>query len=356
MRASSRSVPPARAVATPQRLPDRRLTLEEVLRDLVADKLVSREAADAVIATKALRKGDSHPLIIVADQKWKDPRHPTHLLGLEPLSEWLAGKVDLPYMHIDPFKIDFAAVTKVMSKRLRHALPYCPCRSTPRTSWSPLASLRAGVGSRAVPDPAPSHQAVVAKPQDIANYQIEFYTSRARFRGASQQSQGASATSPTSSSWSSSARAESSTANDRTVVTIVDGCSSTRSTNGQRHPPGAATRAGNVRFRIDRRACHQVYQIPTPVMGAMDEPHQELGRMDVVEKRRPQDGRVKTRTPQGDEVELRLSTMPTLRREAGDAHIQPRCAGEEFHRAGVSRTTTANAGPTWSPARTAWFS
>jgi len=33
--------------------------------------------------------------------------------------------------------------------------------------------------------------------------------------------------------------------------------------------------------------------------------------MDVAEKRRPQDGRLKTRTPDGVEVELRLSTMPT---------------------------------------------
>jgi general secretion pathway protein E len=33
--------------------------------------------------------------------------------------------------------------------------------------------------------------------------------------------------------------------------------------------------------------------------------------MDVVEKRRPQDGRLKTVTPDGEEVELRLSTMPT---------------------------------------------
>jgi general secretion pathway protein E len=36
-----------------------------------------------------------------------------------------------------------------------------------------------------------------------------------------------------------------------------------------------------------------------------------LGRMDVVEKRRPQDGRIKTRTAGGQEVELRLSTLPT---------------------------------------------
>src|SRR5262245_18193161 len=109
---------PARAVAaaaTPQRVPDRRLTLEEILRDLVADNLVSREAADGLLATKALRKGDSHPLMIIADQKWKDPRQPSHHLALEWRTEWLAVKVDLPYMHIDPFKIDFAAVTKVMS-------------------------------------------------------------------------------------------------------------------------------------------------------------------------------------------------------------------------------------------------
>jgi general secretion pathway protein E len=33
--------------------------------------------------------------------------------------------------------------------------------------------------------------------------------------------------------------------------------------------------------------------------------------MDVVEKRRPQDGRIKTRTVDGQEVELRLSTLPT---------------------------------------------
>ena len=36
-----------------------------------------------------------------------------------------------------------------------------------------------------------------------------------------------------------------------------------------------------------------------------------LGRMDVVERRRPQDGRIKTRNPRGDEIEMRLSTLPT---------------------------------------------
>jgi len=33
--------------------------------------------------------------------------------------------------------------------------------------------------------------------------------------------------------------------------------------------------------------------------------------MDIMEKRRPQDGRIKTRNPRGEEIEMRLSTLPT---------------------------------------------
>jgi len=67
---------------------------------------------------------------------------------------------------------------------------------------------------------------------------------------------------------------------------------------------------GNIRFRIDG-ILHQVYQLPPPVMNAVTSRIKILGRMDVAERRRPQDGRIKTRTAGGREVELRLSTMPT---------------------------------------------
>jgi general secretion pathway protein E len=67
---------------------------------------------------------------------------------------------------------------------------------------------------------------------------------------------------------------------------------------------------GMVRFRIDG-VLHQVYQIPAGVLTAMTSRIKILARMDVVEKRRPQDGRIKTRTLDGSEVELRLSTLPT---------------------------------------------
>ncbi len=65
-----------------------------------------------------------------------------------------------------------------------------------------------------------------------------------------------------------------------------------------------------IRFRIDG-VMHTVYQLPPGVMNAMIARVKLLGRMDVVEKRRPLDGRIKTRNPDGDEVEMRLSTLPT---------------------------------------------
>ena len=67
---------------------------------------------------------------------------------------------------------------------------------------------------------------------------------------------------------------------------------------------------GSVRFRIDG-VLHTVYQFPAQVTMAVVSRLKSLGRMNVAEKRKPQDGRVKTKTPDGNEVELRLSTMPT---------------------------------------------
>ena len=52
-------------------------------------------------------------------------------------------------------------------------------------------------------------------------------------------------------------------------------------------------------------------ELPDNVMTAMVSRLKILGRMDLAEKRRPQDGRIKTVAPNSKEVELRLSTMPT---------------------------------------------
>ena len=67
---------------------------------------------------------------------------------------------------------------------------------------------------------------------------------------------------------------------------------------------------GNIRFRIDG-VLYTVYALPMQALAAVTSRLKILGRMNVAEKRKPQDGRIKTKSPNGEEVELRLSTLPT---------------------------------------------
>src|SRR5512138_1701075 len=94
---------------------DQRLTLAEVLDWLVDDRLVEADAADALKKERRYYRGGQHPLIVIAEQKWHQAAPPRKLLSLELLTEWLAKRVGLEYLHIDPLKIDFSAVTDVMS-------------------------------------------------------------------------------------------------------------------------------------------------------------------------------------------------------------------------------------------------
>ena len=83
---------------------DRRLELSQLLADLVTDGLVPKDAADQLASNRRFARGDTHPLVVIADQKWKDPREPRKLLHLEALSQWLADRVELPYFHVDPLR------------------------------------------------------------------------------------------------------------------------------------------------------------------------------------------------------------------------------------------------------------
>ena len=95
---------------------ERRLALAEVVNALIADGLVPREEAERLASDRRAHKaGPIHPLVVIADQKWRSAEPPHRLLTLEALTEWFAGKVGLPYFHIDPLKINFAAVTEMMS-------------------------------------------------------------------------------------------------------------------------------------------------------------------------------------------------------------------------------------------------
>ena len=291
---------------------DRKLDLKQVLDDLVADQLVTRDEADKLVANRRFSRTETHPLVVIADQKWKDPRQPRRLLHLELLTEWLAGKVGLPYLHIDPFKIDFAAVTKVMSNAYAERYRILPvgvnareatvatCEPYMRDWEEPLKQvLRLDI------------KRVIANPLDIRSYLVEFYSLAKSVKGAAAKDKGAYSEIANFEQLVQLGRSGKLDANDQHIVHICDWLFNyafqERASDIHLEP---RREVGNVRFRIDGKL-HHVYQIPTPVMAAMTSRIKILGRMDVVEKRRPQDGRLKTVTPDGEEVELRLSTMPT---------------------------------------------
>ncbi len=65
----------------------------------------------------------------------------------------------------------------------------------------------------------------------------------------------------------------------------------------------------NVRLRIDG-VLHTVHQLPRVVHHAVTSRIKTLARLDIAEKRKPQDGRIKIQNGAA-EVELRISTLPT---------------------------------------------
>jgi len=64
-----------------------------------------------------------------------------------------------------------------------------------------------------------------------------------------------------------------------------------------------------IRFRIDG-VLHEIQRVPKLVNMAVTSRLKTMCRMDIAEKRRPQDGRIKT-AREGKEIELRVSTLPT---------------------------------------------
>jgi general secretion pathway protein E len=151
---------------------------------------------------------------------------------------------------------------------------------------------------------------VLASPQEIARYTAEFYALAKSVRSA-MKSGGANTGTSFEQLVELGKTNKQLDANDQGVVQVVDWlwqyAFDQRASDIHLEP---RREQGVIRFRIDG-VLHPVYQMPMGVLNAMTARIKLLGRMDVVEKRRPQDGRIKTRNPRGDEVEMRISTLPT---------------------------------------------
>ncbi|CAN5333726.1 GspE/PulE family protein [soil metagenome] len=232
-------------------------------------------------------------------------------LDVETISQWLAGRAGLQYLRIDPLKVDVGKVADSMSAVYAERHKVLPVQVTAHelviatsdpfvTDWVPEVERQSRRSVRLV----------VANPLEITKFTAEFFALAKSVKAALKSSGGSS-----SASFEQLVELNKSSrqldANDQGVVQVVDWlwqyAFDQRASDIHLEP---RREQGVIRFRIDG-ILHPVYQLPMGVHNAMTARIKLLGRMDVVEKRRPQDGRIKTRNPRGDEVEMRLSTLPT---------------------------------------------
>ena len=293
---------------------NRKLDVTEILNWLEQDEMVDVDNArmlHTLAASDAFK--DKDPLEVIANRNWSDLKK-SRPLTLEALTEWLADRVELPYFKIDPLKINVTSITDVMSyayaarfnimavKVEANAITMATAQPFDREWENELSQLHSH---------SKEFKLVVANPEDIRRYLLEFYTVSKSVFGAEKSQQRGLGELQNLESLMELGRTGNLDANDQHVVGIVDWllqyAFDQRASDIHLEP---RREMSNVRFRIDG-IMHEVYQIPTTVMAAVSSRIKILGRMDVAEKRRPQDGRLKTRNQDGQEVELRLSTMPT---------------------------------------------
>jgi general secretion pathway protein E len=292
---------------------EHKLKLAEVLNWMTEDGLISREEADALIAERKLHRLEQHPLLLIAERNFHSALPPNKVLTLETLTEWLAKKVGMEYLHIDPLKVDFSGVTDLMSNDYAGRFCILPLQVTATEVVVATAEPFLREWEKVVTHISRKEvRRVISSPHDITRYLAEFYNLAKSIKGAAKNSSANTSTGASFEQLVELGKSKSTfDANDHHIVHIVDWlwqyAFDQRASDIHIEP---RREFGQIRFRIDG-VLHQVHQLPMSVITAMTSRIKLLGRMDVMEKRRPQDGRIKTRTTEGQEVELRLSTLPT---------------------------------------------
>ncbi|MFZ6727232.1 GspE/PulE family protein [Undibacterium sp. MH2W] len=296
----------------------RHLGLQQIFTWLMEDGIVKKEDAKAKFneAQGILKNGpvSMHPLTAAAQTKLVSAKPPQQLLTLDWLTEWAARKVNLPFYRIDPLKIDFTSVSDVMSAKYATRFNILPVETTGNTvvvattdpfnlEWQEEI---ARISRKEI-------RLVLANPLEISQYIVQFFSLAKSIKDARKINTNDLGLRQNLEQLVELGKANKQLdANDQHIVNIVDWlwqfAFDQRASDIHLEPKRDMAA---IRFRIDG-VLHQVYQLPASIMIAMVARIKLLGRIDVIEKRRPQDGRIKTRTADGQEIELRLSTLPTV--------------------------------------------
>ena len=290
---------------------ERILDLRSVLVDLTEDSVISQEDANALMGANRTREQSvMHPITYIATQNLHSALDDSVLDELR-LTSWLSRQADLPVFHIDPMKVSAAKSSSIMSYAFakRHGL-LCVGVTVDEVTIAVTQPFIQDWVSQLAQTVRQQIKRVVALPSDIERYRIEFYSLAHSVSGAEDGGTRSSGVTNFEQLLELGSLKDPE-ANDQHIVNIVDWllqyAFDQRASDIHIEPRREQSR---MRFRIDG-VLHNIYEFPASVATAIVSRLKILGRMNVAEKRKPQDGRVKTKRPDGTEAELRLSTLPT---------------------------------------------
>lgn len=283
--------------------------LEELLR---AGRISER---DKILVQTTHRQREQlkwHPLQWISNFNLVDQSSPENRLTLTRLCQWLAHTADLPFYIIDPLKADVSVLTQVMSQEfaVKNNILAVEVRTDQiligtdqpfKGDW--LRNLEKSLSPRKVIK-------VLLSPEQLKRYIVEYYQVSRAVHSA-QKSNAYELQRKSVEALLQLGDAQNPDANDQHIVKLVDWILQFAFEQGASdiHLEPREEK-GKIRFRIDG-VLHTIYNMPANTLTAVISRIKILGRMNVAEKRRPQDGRLKTRTPKGQETELRLATLPT---------------------------------------------
>ncbi len=295
-----------------QHRPNEPLDLRFFLDGLLTAGRIDQQDYDLAVKDRhAADHRGKHVLQYLADLELTDKAGSGKTLDIETLTRALSEQCGQDYYRIDPLKIDVAAVTQVMDHKFsqRHQIlaveendnEVVIASAEPfLNSWESVLEHTSQKTLRRV----------VSNPQDIKRLTTEFYSVSRSIRGATAGTIHKKGIGNLE-QMLELGKLKDPEANDQHIVNVVDWllqyAFEQRASDIHIEP---RREQGTIRFRIDG-VLHTVYSLPMQAMSAVTSRLKILGRMNVAEKRKPQDGRIKTKSPNGDEVELRLSTLPT---------------------------------------------
>ncbi|MGB1868809.1 MAG: GspE/PulE family protein [Porticoccaceae bacterium] len=290
--------------------PGEKLHLGWLLKELVEDGVLTQTHANSIAAKpRTVGEAQLHPLDMLAAKQCRHAKTDKPLTILT-LCQWLAAKAQMEFVVLDPLKINVPAVTAEMSFAYaqRYGILCLEVNADELVVATAEPFDRSWIESLEQTSQK-TVRPVVAQPAEIKKYQVEFYSLAKSVFGAGANKAGVGLAD--FEQLLEVGKLKDPDAQDQHIVNIVDWllqyAFEQRASDIHLEPRRDKSK---VRFRIDG-ILHLVYELPQNVMTAMVSRLKILGRMDLAEKRRPQDGRIKTVAPSGQEVELRLSTMPT---------------------------------------------